>query len=93
MNRTTWREMPRGSATRFSSGQSANGVSHGSGSNCTFGVADKNLGTPSSLLIDLESSLQAVAHVRHQIAGRLDARRQSQQRRGDAGGQLHLGGH
>ena len=45
MNRTTWREIPRGRATRYSAGQSANGVSHGRGSSRESGLAERKRGT------------------------------------------------
>ena len=43
--RTTWREMPRGSATSMSSGHSASGVSQGRVSSRVSGLAEENLGT------------------------------------------------
>jgi len=50
MKRTTWREMPRGSATRGCVGQSASGTCQGSRIRSASGRAARNLGTPSSLL-------------------------------------------
>src|SRR5665647_3456179 len=45
MNRTTWREMPRGSATRCSVGHSASGVPHGNGISRESGLAETKRGT------------------------------------------------
>src|SRR5665647_2752178 len=49
MNRTTWREMPRGSATRCSVGHSASGVPHGNGISRESGLAETKRGTRQSL--------------------------------------------
>ncbi len=49
MNRTTWREMPRGRATRCSVGHSANGVPQGNGISRESGLAETKRGTCHSL--------------------------------------------
>ena len=54
--RTTWREMPRGRATRYSSGHSASGVAQGRVINRESGCAARNLGMRQSC----QSSTQTI---------------------------------